>query len=79
MTVEPGEGGQKLILDTVQKIKDLFKYREKKDLNYLIEADGGINTETATLVKEAGADILVCGTAIINSENFSKAISEIKK
>ena len=58
MTVNPGFGGQKFIPEMVQKIKDLREI----DKNIDIEVDGGINNETAKLVKEAGANILVAGS-----------------
>ncbi len=79
MTVEPGLGGQKLILETVDKIKELHDYRIRNNLDYYIEADGGINLDTIDLIKEAGADIAVCGTAIINAEDMKQTIKELKK
>lgn len=78
MTVEPGEGGQKILPETIDKIKHLNEYREKENLEFYIEADGGINEDTAKAVKEAGADILVCGTAIINAENYKEAVEKIR-
>lgn len=74
MTVEPGFGGQKLIPETVQKIKQLRKM--KSDLD--IEVDGGINLDTAKFVKEAGANILVAGTAIFKSKDKKKIIDELR-
>ena len=79
MTVEPGLGGQQLIPKTIDKIKELYKYREENNLDYFIEADGGINLDTINLVKGAGADIAVCGTAIVNSNNIKETIKELKK
>ena len=78
MTVEPGKGGQKLIIETIDKIKFYYKYREENNLNYLIEADGGINLDNVEKVKNAGADIVVSGTAIINSENKKEIICKLK-
>ena len=75
MTVEPGFGGQKLIPETIDKIKELRKVRPKLD----IEVDGGINIETAKLVKEAGANILVAGTAVFKAENKKEVIEELRK
>ena len=75
MTVEPGFGGQKLIPETIEKIKEFRKLRPELD----IEVDGGINLETAKLVKEAGANILVAGTAVFKSENRKQAIEELRK
>lgn len=78
MTVEPGEGGQKLILKTIEKIKELDEYRTKENLNYDIEADGGINVENSQNIIEAGADILVCGSSILGSNDYGKTIKELK-
>ena len=79
MTVEPGEGGQELIDSTVDKIKKLSDYIKEKDLDTLVEADGGINVDNSSRVKQAGVDIIVSGTAIIGSENYKETISEMRK
>lgn len=78
MTVEPGKGGQKLIPNTIYKIEKLNKYIQENNLDTYIEADGGINMDTANKVKEAGVDIIVAGTAIIDSNNFSETIKSLK-
>lgn len=74
MTVEPGYGGQKLIPETIEKIKTLRKENPSLD----IEVDGGINLETAPIVMEAGANILVAGTAIFKAEDRTKIIQELR-
>ena len=79
MTVEPGLGGQKIIPDTLKKIKELNEYRKKEGLDYYIEADGGINLDTIEEIKSSGADIAVVGTAIINSNSMKETINELKK
>lgn len=79
MTVEPGKGGQKLIPETVNKVRTLKKYIEENNLDTYIEVDGGINLETVNLVKEAGADIIVAGSAIISAENYKDVINELKR
>lgn len=79
MTVEPGKGGQTLLTDMVGKIRTLKKYIEENDIDIDIEADGGINLTTAPEVKEAGANILVSGTAILIANNFKTIIDELKK
>lgn len=76
MTVEPGKGGQKLIPETVEKIRILKKYIEENNLDTYIEVDGGINLETVGTVKEAGADIIVAGSAIISADNYKEVISK---
>lgn len=79
MTVEPGKGGQKLLPETISKIQEIKDYIESYHLDIDMEVDGGINKETAKEVKEAGADILVAGSAIIKEKDFKKAIEDIKK
>ena len=79
MTVEPGKGGQKLIPETVDKVRTLKKYIEENKLDTYIEVDGGLNLETVNLVKEAGADIIVAGSAIISAENYKDVINELKR
>ena len=76
MTVEPGKGGQELIESTIDKIAKLKKYIEENNID--IEADGGINTDNVEKVKQAGANIIVAGTAIIDSEDFKQTINELK-
>ena len=79
MTVEPGKGGQELIEKTVEKIKKLREYIDKNKIEAIIEADGGINSNTVSKIKNAGADIIVAGTAIINSTNYKAEIKKLKK
>ena len=78
MTVEPGKGGQTLLIDMVEKIKKLKKHIEDNNLEIDIEADGGINLTTAPKVKEAGANILVSGTAILIAKDYKVIIDELK-
>ncbi|MBM3706954.1 MAG: ribulose-phosphate 3-epimerase [Actinobacteria bacterium] len=85
MTVNPGFGGQKFISGMVYKIKKLKEmisnYRNySKDIRTIdIQVDGGINPETARLVIEAGANVLVLGTAVYKSENPSEVINKIRE
>ena len=78
MTVEPGKGGQELISSTIEKIKELNSYREEHKLDYEIEADGGIKVENSDKIVDAGADILVAGTAIINSKDYAETIKKLR-
>ena len=78
MTVEPGKGGQKLIPSTIEKIKKLNTYIVANNLELDIEADGGINVENVKKVAEAGTDIIVSGSAILNSENYKEYIKNLK-
>ena len=78
MTVEPGKGGQTLLVDMLSKISELKEYIEKKNLEVDIEVDGGINLKTAPRVKEAGANILVAGTAILMASDYKVIIDELR-
>ena len=69
MSVNPGFGGQKFINSSIQKIKKIKELVQ--NLNIDIEVDGGIDDKTATLVKNAGANILVSGSFIFSGENKS--------
>ena len=79
MTVEPGKGGQTLLTDMVDKISALKKYIDDNNIEIDIEADGGINLKTVEAVKEAGANILVSGTAILIAKDYKVIIDELKK
>jgi ribulose-phosphate 3-epimerase len=75
MTVNPGFGGQDFIPETLSKIRQVRNAIQERGLDCEIEADGGINRQTARLVVEAGANVLVCGTAVFDSkEGVSAAI-----
>lgn len=78
MTVEPGKGGQTLLTDMVSKVKNLSEYIKSNNLETEIEVDGGINLATEKKVKEAGADILVSGTAILMAKDYKVIIDELK-
>ena len=78
MTVEPGKGGQKLIPETIAKIKELKKYLKENHLEVEIEADGGINENNANELKEAGCDIVVAGTSIMNSDDYKEIVRKLK-
>ncbi len=78
MTVEPGKGGQELIESTISKIKKLKEYIIEKNLDTIIEADGGINNNNISKLKDAGLDIAVAGSYIVNSENKKDAILNLK-
>jgi len=79
MSVEPGAGGQKLIPETLDKVRQLKKYRDENNLDYDIEIDGGVNDKTLKQVKEAGVDIIVAGSYIIHAEDLEEAVKNVKK
>ncbi len=67
MTVNPGWGGQKIIPSCVEKIAELKKLRAENGYNFLISVDGGVNNDTIGSVKDAGADVIVSGSAFFNN------------
>lgn len=78
MSVNPGFGGQKFIENTYDKVRALKALIDKKSANTLIEIDGGVNSNNAADLIEAGADALVAGSFVFKSEDPKKTISELK-
>ncbi len=80
MTVEPGFGGQKFIPEMLSKIRNLRSVIDRIDgKKPLIEADGGINLGNISKVIEAGADIVVTGSGIYKTENYSDTMSAMRE
>jgi ribulose-phosphate 3-epimerase len=78
MTVNPGFGGQAFIASVVPKIRELREEIDRRGLDVDISVDGGIGAETAAIVTEAGANVLVAGAAVFNSSNYRQAITDIR-
>ena len=78
MSVNPGFGGQQFIERTFEKIKKLRAMIDYQKLDTLIEVDGGVNTQNAASLYEAGADVLVAGNAVFKSENPETTIHDLK-
>lgn len=78
MTVEPGFGGQSFMYDMLPKIETIRGWIDRSDPACELEVDGGIDRETAGLVKKAGANVLVAGSAVFRQADRAKAISEIR-
>ncbi len=78
MTVNPGFGGQSLIPSCLEKISLLRSIREEKGYHYLLEVDGGVNRKTAPAIRNAGADILISGSAFFASSNPSIEVLAFK-
>lgn len=78
MSVNPGFGGQKFIERTYSKIEKLRYMIDNQGLSTLIEVDGGVNTDNAPKLFNAGADVLVAGNAVFKSENPMKTIESLK-
>lgn len=72
MTVNPGFGGQSFIAKMVDKIKFLDNYRTQHKLNFEVEVDGGVNSETAVLCRAAGADVLVAGSYFFKHTDYAE-------
>ena len=79
MTVEPGFGGQSFMAEMMPKIKELKEEIDRRNLNVLIEADGGIGTATISQVADAGVDVCVAGTAVFKAEDPAQAIKELQQ
>lgn len=77
MTVEPGFGGQKMIPETVDKVRQIRQYANKHGLSTDIEVDGGINTDNLRLVTSAGANVIVAGSAVFKTPQPDKVISDM--
>ena len=78
MSVNPGFGGQKFIESTYKKVEKTKKLILESGSKALIEIDGGVNAETAPLLMKAGADVLVAGNFVFNSENPIETIKMLK-
>jgi ribulose-phosphate 3-epimerase len=78
MSVNPGFGGQKFITKAVEKVRKLKALIQNSGSKALIEVDGGVNQETGKLLADAGADALVAGSFVFNSENPHKTIQGLK-
>jgi ribulose-phosphate 3-epimerase len=79
MSVNPGFGGQSFIENTYQRLKDMSVLREKKQLGFLIEVDGGVGTDNIEEVTRSGADVLVAGSSVFKAKNIAESIRELTK
>lgn len=78
MSVNPGFAGQKFIGETVEKVKRLREMIDRRNLSTLIEVDGGVCRDNAALLAEAGADVLVAGSAVFKAADPLKEIDILK-
>ena len=79
MSVNPGFGGQRFILNTLQKIKDLRRMIDERGLATKIEIDGGVTLDNAHSIIHAGADVLVAGNTVFKSKDPKATIAQLKK
>lgn len=78
MSVNPGFGGQSFIPHAVEKVKKLRALIDRTGSKALIEVDGGVNLETGKLLRQAGADVLVAGSYVFNSENPKETCDRLR-
>ena len=79
MSVNPGYGGQKFIEHSYRKIEQAQELKTKNNYNFVIEVDGGVNADNAPLLIKAGANALVAGSFVFNSQNPLDTISKLKE
>ena len=79
LSLNPGFGGQKFIESTYEKISEVKEMIDAVNPNIRLEVDGGINTNNIGKIAECGADTFVAGSAIFNSENYKKTISQMRE
>jgi ribulose-phosphate 3-epimerase len=77
MSVNPGFGGQKFIHSMVHKVMELKKMIINRNVDVLIEVDGGVTKDNAKLIKDAGADILVAGSSVFAQKDIKKAFMDL--
>ena len=77
MSVEPGFGGQKFMPSALEKLRFLRDERARRGAHYLLEVDGGVDDTTAPLCVEAGADILVAGSAVFGAADPAAAVGRL--
>lgn len=79
MTVEPGFGGQPFLEGTLSKIRDAANIRKTQKVSFLITADGGVNTQTGRLCREAGTNVLVAGTSVFGVRDRAAEIAALRQ
>jgi ribulose-phosphate 3-epimerase len=78
MSVNPGFGGQKFITSLLDKTQNLSQIMSQYEQEFDLQVDGGVKAENAGELKEAGANVLVAGSAIFNSKDYKKAIQQLR-
>lgn len=79
MTINPGFGGQKLVLSAIQKVRKMRQLLTEHHSTALIEVDGGIDLQTIASLAKAGADVFVAGTSVFKADDPALAIRQLKK
>ena len=79
MSVNPGFGGQKFIPEALEKVRELAEIKGAKNLDFVIEIDGGITLENIEEVMDAGVEMAVAGSAVFGAEDVTERVREFKK
>lgn len=79
MSVFAGFGGQSFIADSLEKIRDTRKKIDKKNLRVILAVDGGVKVDNIASIIKAGADFLVIGSGLFDTDNYAKRIVELRK
>ena len=79
MSVNPGFGGQKFIPGALEKVRELAEIKGAKNLDFVIESDGGITLENIEEVMDAGVEMAVAGSAVFGAEDVTERVREFKK
>lgn len=78
MSVNPGFGGQKFIPSAVSKVKELAALKKERNLNFVIEIDGGVTLDNAKMLEEAGVELAVAGSAVFKAEDAAETVKRFK-
>ncbi|MDG5470244.1 ribulose-phosphate 3-epimerase [Jeotgalibacillus sp. ET6] len=79
MTVNPGFGGQAFIPSALEKVRELAQLKKEEGYSFLIQVDGGVNKDTIKTCKDAGAEVMVAGSAVFGEKDRELAIKLLKK
>ena len=79
MTVEPGFGGQSLIPETLDKVRTLRRYAHRRNIDLMLEVDGGIGEDNASYCTEAGANVLVAGSALFKTKRPRSVMAKMRE
>ena len=79
MSVNPGFGGQRFIQHSLEKVRQLYRYRQERDLRFAIEIDGGVSAHNLADVVRAGVDWVVAGTSVFGTPDPIAAVQELQQ
>ena len=79
MSVNPGYGGQTFIPNSLNKVRELYRFREERRLNFFIEIDGGAGPENVADIARAGVDWVVAGSSVFHSPDAAEAVRDMQR